>query len=298
MDPTNGDILVYYPNVGEVRRYTRASWFAGPPATYNVAGGGTNARFIDTNFKGYFEIAYVTSPSPPSGTMQMYYYSNTGSLVTSNAHGWAYIDGMLDMIGFPSAGPAAGGLGAFMYSNPYITGIGNVRYDPSFSGTAFTTVYMTGPYAVPTIYGAAGANRLSPSIIKAASLESNGEYWWWLEGGPDYTVTRWNLAFDVLPFPPTFGVYQIAGDGDFQMYDPQDLARNKDGTVFVLDKLSSGQYKIKGFNFDGSSVSPITGFGSSPDWAYTPIRLEGSDFDNMLAVLQINGTSSYLSVFP
>ena len=90
------------------------------------------------------------------------------------------------------------------------------------------------------------------------------------------------------------GTYDDSDDG---YNDPKDICRDPFNNFYILDNLSTGDFVIKNFSWDGTDTSTRPSFGESSDFSIIPIRLEGSDFDGGIAILMDNGTSSAISFF-
>lgn len=285
IDPNDGDILVYYPMSGQVRRYYRDEFYQNF-TTYTVLFH-TAAQWIDCTFTGYFELAYYQS-----NYMRMYYYNNNGTQIYSHGHYWTTLDGLLDVTGSPDAGSWPGALGCYMISDQYWSYgyiVGNVRYSSAMPGYQFTTgMFPSGGGSSPTT--------LNGLLVRGGEADISGNSVWWVE---ETECTAIKMAINNFGYQNTmFGQWMGPNDADNRLYSPKDITRDDENTFYILDELSTGDYVIKGFTVSGTSTTHIDSFGTSGDFAYEPIRIEGSDYDGLLAVLQIDGSSTYMTVFP
>jgi hypothetical protein len=147
--------------------------------------------------------------------------------------------------------------------------------------------YVTGMETVPTATGSGGNV-------------------WVLEGTGDYRAQLMKCAGAGWPAPdPTLDTTMIIGNGtqgaaDTQIYNGKDITRNKNGAkIFILDQLTTGP-TIKVWT--GTDNPPVSKghVGSSTSIAYPGLRIEGSDYSDLIFVLHGNAgatTTSYLSIF-
>ena len=136
------------------------------------------------------------------------------------------------------------------------------------------------------------------ATVTGGEGDADGVSVWWIQTGA-CTATKWDVTMDFWTYKNVaFGTFNTPGDGDSLLNNPIDITRNKSNQYFIMDHLSTGAYRIKGFTYSGTTTTPITSFMNPSDYSSgTPIRIDGSDYDNHVTVLIVNGTNSYVSVF-
>jgi hypothetical protein len=94
----------------------------------------------------------------------------------------------------------------------------------------------------------------------------------------------------------------VQSDADDSFYNPQDMTRDVNNRLFILDKLSDNTPRIKVFESTGEPAASLGGFGNTMTINSTPLRIEGSDFvdpayGNLLFVLHGDSPPYKLSIF-
>jgi hypothetical protein len=134
----------------------------------------------------------------------------------------------------------------------------------------------------------------------------SGNQFWLLEDAPDYYAARWmhtGASWGYFNFDGAwFGTGSQTAD-DTGWYEALDLTCDSSDRFYVLDKLPSGQGRIKLFD-SGSPGTALTSHaaGDADTISETPLRIEGSDYvsgdyGNLVFVIHGDGVLSKLSVF-
>ena len=104
---------------------------------------------------------------------------------------------------------------------------------------------------------------------------------------------------------PQLSIFQNATEDDDGLYYAEDITRDDNNTMYVLDRLGDDPgpytYVIKGFTYTISppATTPLGHFGTRDDWDLTPKRIEGSDFNGQIAVLHTDDeqATAMISIF-
>jgi len=144
-----------------------------------------------------------------------------------------------------------------------------------------------------------GYDHLYDGYIRAMEGDVSSKAIWSLEGSPDNYAARWDLPY--LDYNNAYFGTGIQTNEDDGFYDPKDLTRSGN-ILYVLDKLSSGQPRIKAWQVDGDVVTQLGGFGDSSNISGSPLRIDGGEYvnpdgDNLLFVLHNSGSDYMLSIF-
>ena len=287
MDNTNGDILIYYGPLGQVRRYTISSFYQTYSTMYVV--GHTNAIYIATNDIGDFLVTYYDGGS----SIRFYFYNPNGGLIRGSGHGFGPPPtGICDNVAYPNTGYRPNAMGVYIdwrINSTFWYTYSHIRY-----GSTYASAWYPANYSNPT--SPPNPSYLKSGYIVGVEADQDGNNWWALHETEFYVNRRYtsNSSYSNA----YFGTAGTDGDDDSHLAGPLDITKDDDNTFYILDEQSTGDFVIKGFTVSGNTTTPITSFGSSADWAYDPIRIDGSNFNNFLTVLQTDGSDSYISVFP
>lgn len=275
-DPFTGDYLILYTD-GIVRRYFRDEFFT-DFTEYTVE---PDYEYIDMCAAGNFHITRTTLTSDG---YSFYMYDNSGNFVYAQPFQGVFT---------PSVVVDAY---AFGLTPPYSTRHGILVSSELIPDIFYAVTMANWMHAVPTSNTAqnfffdpfVGPGSLKGSDLVAAEVDG-GQYVWILQKNNAY-VSRFNaqtMAFDTLT---AYWADGAPTDSDLGFNDPRDLAGDNMGNFFILDQLSTGDYKIKSFNWDGATTSDNNGFGLSVfSTGAIPIRIEGNFFDDGIAVLHRGG---------
>lgn len=278
-DPFTGDMLIYYDN-GDVRKYSRSAWYTNFAAHTTEAG----FEFIDVCGSGNYHILRDDG---------IFYtlnnYTNSGSLNYTDSDefaGWPL--NILDAAAFGSSGAMANRHG--VVAGVDIPGAYHFlayHYEHSTSGHSD----FGGPIFPPFD----GPSKVWPEDIVACETEA-ADYIWMLEANDGY-VSRYTYGMLFSSEPNGYWGTGTNDDSDDGYNDPLDLARDPSNNFYILDHLSTGDYVIKSYSWDGTDTASRTSFGTPSDFSIIPVRLEGSEFDGGIAVLMDNGSASAISFF-
>ena len=132
-----------------------------------------------------------------------------------------------------------------------------------------------------------GVGNLTLAYIKGLEFSNNTlDRCWYLEGAPEFRLQAFNTGRSYVG--PQVGGTQTDGMTGFN--NPQDVTRDNNNNVFVLDILSTGAPQVKKYS---SSLAAIGSFGDSTTISGTPLRIEGSNWNGNIFVLHTNGLSVF-----
>ncbi len=123
---------------------------------------------------------------------------------------------------------------------------------------------------------------------------------WVLEGSPDYYCARWDYP-SIIYDDCYFGTGSSTDD-DTGFKDPKDLTHAAGDVLVALDRLSSGQGRLKGWSISGDVATSEGGTGDASSISGAPLRVDGSDYingegDNYFFVLHGTTGNYMLSIF-
>lgn len=104
-----------------------------------------------------------------------------------------------------------------------------------------------------------------------------------LEGSPEFTLEKWGISTD-----PVYSGLSVSarGDSDDKLNNPIDVSIDGLDRVYVLDKLSGGQPRIKVFD---SQLVSLGGIGNSTSIPGNPIACDCDRVNNRIHVLTSTG---------
>ncbi len=138
----------------------------------------------------------------------------------------------------------------------------------------------------------------APYIDGCEGMDSGN--FWMLEGSPDYYCARWDypsIEFD----DAYFGTGSATNDDD-GFNDPKDISHGTGDILYVLDRLSTNQGRVKAWHVEGDVVTSLGGFGDASNLSGAPLRIEGSEYingqgDNYVFVLHGSSGNYKMSIF-
>ncbi len=295
IDHTNGDLLVAFSD-NRIWKYTRASFYQ------------TGALFINTS-SGYWATSpYLIDMAPNQYTMVGgLYYSYNSSFIYNpsgnqlNTYFWlTWNSTACDVIAMGSNGDFANDL-SFLHGYTQLGIKHNIvrrHADPTYlSGYAHD-------YTFPEIYYD-GYDKIYYDYIVGAESDSDDDYIWVLEDA-DLYASRWEIdggpPWDLTYADAYFGTGSQTNNDD-GFWFPQDISRDDENRLFVLDQLSSGDPSVKVFEFDGVDVESLGSFGDTNVLGDTDcingqgLRIEGSDYEGIIVVLHGSSPPYRISVF-
>jgi hypothetical protein len=144
-----------------------------------------------------------------------------------------------------------------------------------------------------------GYDKFYASYIDACEGMESGNFWM-LEGSPDYYCARWD--YPSIEYDDAYFGTGSATNDDNGFNDPKDISHGTGSILFVLDRLSTSQGRVKGYEVAGDIVTSLGGFGDSSNLSGTPLRIEGSEYvngdgDNYVFVLHGTTGSYKMSIF-
>jgi len=303
----DGDLLILYDDA-QVWKYTEANYFAQSSAT----------NLFTAEVVQWSQLTPPPSPVKANAFMEV---SDVGNIFASNATGaicehpvgyWPAQS--FDPSGIPlGTGPSHCTGGPIQDVYCYKSGSGgynlhHVVIAPDSSG-AQSNMYREyyGSWGWAQQYGqecyGPGYNQLIGINVVAA--ESAGvDKFWALEDSPDYYGARFiQDTFFYYHYNNAYFGTGTQTEADECWNEASDLTSDINENLYVLDKMSDGSGRIKGFTADATGGTSLGHFDVPDDVDPTPLRIEGSDvsgnFGNLVFVLHGDfGTNGcYLSVF-
>ncbi len=286
IDHTNGDLWVLY-NDKVVWKYPRDNWYQSGAQLYPLWATIAHANWIDITPSQYSVIAGDYASNNPLTMI----YDPSGNLLYPMAQGGP---------DYPNVEVYA------ITSGVYLNHVGNILGWPPDNAT-FAIRYPDDDwfygnqwhYYWPTVY--TGYDQIYFGYIKGVESDANGNYLWYLEGDPEYYAARWMLSTSGFPYSQNFdNAYMGIGsatDSDNGFNDPRDITRDDLDRIFVLDKLSTGEPRVKLWSVDGNNTTSLGSFGDSTTISADPLRIEGSDYEGNIVVLHGDASPYMISVF-
>jgi hypothetical protein len=285
VDHTTGDVLVLYDD-GVVTKwlgpfYTTWDWSVNTDP---------NARFIDMALNGFWFVAW---DMPDHDTIYSRHYSGSGTFIieTTQSNSSTFFKYLQDVVTVNSG----------TYLNDHVTVWGNTTdiplpqwwetYLDRIPDVLFNLHSLT-VHSVDTSTGGYGPDVVKYNLIKGAECDPAFGTIWFVEKWDWYAA-----CFDVMNFnyqSKFFGNGE-QGTDDLRINDPLDLTAGELNHMYLLDNCDVLGYRIKAFsNLDGGAITPsleiigITG---------TPLRIDGSTNLEILALISVDGSNSYLSIY-
>ena len=193
-----------------------------------------------------------------------------------------------------------------MTAGDFTDDLGNILAWPSSNAT-FAIRYPDGNwfyghtwhYYYPTDY--TGVDQIYWEYIMGVESDGTGNYIWYLEEGPEYYASRWELSNSGFPYSQDYSnAYFGTGsqtDDDDGFNEPVDITRDDQNQYFVLDRLSDSEPRIKMWSVSGNATTSLGGFGDSTSIESEPLRIEGSDWSGEVVALHGETVPYMVSVF-
>ena len=281
IDPITGDLIVIYDS-GLVYRFDYSTYY-------------TTSGSFSVNYGTYTRVDVGKPEDIHLAAWQVWNYiwrhthwSSGGSYLNGNTESyWTYIE----VVAIDPAG-----------LNGVIMILKNS--DSSYYYTWAWAWYGAGAYGYPWFYvqtqvpqgSPAGYDKLCGEYIRGGEGDKDANTLWFVEGTDCYAA---RFDFNLQYIGPYFGTGSPT-DGSSGLNDPMDITRDNNNHYYVLDHLSGGGYTIKAFKYTTAPLqtTALGSFGDNSDWEYQPRRIEGSDFNGNVVVLNRDDTgNAKVSVF-
>lgn len=314
VDPDNGElhILYYWHNTAnnthwiETYKYSPCELYTEPDEAFHTQPQGKRFHRIDVSGTHYSVIG-----GPLQGASgQVRNITPDGQDIGPNwiigcTELWAFNDGgsypysHCTLYPFPNPPWNPNGYSSFLYRSPYTT-----TFDTWIQSAL--VYWDTQPVGPGYMYA---------GFVRGSEPVASGHQFWTLQdpGNPAigaYYCNRWSL--DASPGSLAGVNYNNAyfGTGsqttsDSGWYNAQDLTRNSQDYLLVLDRLSSGVGRVKAFTGDASGGTTVGAFDVPASVNPNPLRIDSSDYEdpiygNLMYILHGDSTSGYLLsiIFP
>ena len=298
IDHTNGDLMVLYEN-GMARRYDYSAYYQSSTDIPTNHQQGALADRIDMDENGYWMVPYYYN----AGSLH-FFRSNHYSpfdVYQTVTHWLVYyptllLPGIIDAVCMYDAGVRAN---THVYPLGYNSGS---AYFSRIYGRGYPPTWSSYVWWCDTITGSSpsyGCSDYCWGLIVGGEADPTGDFIWFVEED-DRVAARWDVGVSGLSYEgPCFGTSQSPITGQDGLWEPLDITVDDQGYMYVMDKVadSPAEFSIKAFSYDDSSTTSFENFGDSDDWDLDPIRIDGSQFNGHVVVLQSDGTDAKVSVF-
>jgi len=288
IDHTNGDLLVAYDD-NSIWKYPRSNFFQSGGIFINT---GTpypmSPEMLDMNAEQYTMVGglYFTYTSSmiykPDGTYEtMIFYllwqSTACDIIAMGTQGDMDND-LCFMHGYSQTGIKHNI--ARRHPNENYFSFGNHDY-------SFSEIYYD------------GYDKIYYDYIVGCESDMNDDYIWVLEDA-DLYASRWELTTapnDLIYGDAYFGTGEQTDDDD-GFYFPRDITRDDQNRLYVLDRLSDDEPRVKIWTVEGDVTTSVGSFGDSTEIIGMPQRIEGSNWEGRVVVLSEEGPGNqHISVF-
>ena len=312
VDPANGDLHVLYywheiviPNVEEYYwietwKYSPCGCYPEPEEAFHVQPEGRMFHRIDVSATHYSVIGgpgqgfsgRVRNITPDGVDIGPNWVINCTELWAFNGGGnWAYDH--CTIYPFPSPPWNPSGYSTFLYRSP--------------DNTTFDTWHQSA--LIYWNYQPTGYDVLYAGTLRGLEPSKTGDTFWCVKdpgdaGVNDYYGNRWRLdqspgGLSGVNFDNVWFGTGSQTESDDGWFNAQDLTRNVDDDLMVLDKMPDGHGRVKGFKGDASGGSSLGGFDIPSDVSATPIRIDSSDYldpiyGNLVYILHGNPADGFL----
>lgn len=302
INPTNGDLLVSYDDL-RIYKYTRSSFYQSGSQFIHLNifyPKPDGPMFLEVNSNQY---TYIVSTQGTTYTAPgSWIYTPQGSYLSNSYIGYAGLEMPNDAVAFV-AGSFAEHMGIVKgepYSSPPNTYILQMRrqWEPDWAvGTGNWHSHYCYP---PAPYS--GYNKMNPLCVIAAEADISGNFVWFIKNkdtanNPDCWASRWAVSSNTLTFDNAYFGTGSQTDSNNGWNEAKDLTFNKKGRLCVLDKLSTGEPRVKAWTISGNTVTSVGHFGDSTTISGAPLRIEGSRYENIIVVLHGETSPQMISVF-
>ena len=301
IDPADGHINIMYDDL-QIWSHYPADFYQTGSHLVTTLEAHPNMSRIDNNSDGWFlDAGFVPPLQRPMGQFR----DKTGG----NPQYWNFEWGPF---GFESDEYRFIDVVAFGDNGTHAKDIGPLTGAPYSGGhqVRFLNLTDTGNFHSWTDYiishlglDHTGLDVIHYDYCTGAVSDQLGDYIWFVEN-VDFYATRWALS---PPVPNSIGFITydnkyfgtgVQTDSDGGWNNARDITRDNVNRYFILDKLSSGEARIKVWSFDGSAATSLGGFGDATSIVGNPLRFEGGDFDGKIFVIHGDSTSGwFLSIF-
>ncbi len=307
VDPSNGElhILYYWNNTAnnthwiETWIYSPCDLYEEPQSAHHTAPQGARYYRIDVSPMHYSVIGgpvtgasgKVRNIDPDGNDLGPNWIINCTEVWCFNAGGnWEYDHCTIYPFPNPPWNPT--GHSTFLYRAPYST---------------FSTWEQSAQIYWSQL--GLGYNRVYAGHIRGTDPDASGDTFWVLTdpGNPattDYYGARWQLiaspgGLSGLSYNNAYFGTGSRTDADTCWYNARDMTRNSDDVLLVLDELSDGTGRVKGFNGDATGGTSLGGFDIPDSVNGTPLRIDSSDYldpvyGNLVYVLHGDASDGYL----
>ena len=312
VDPSNGElhVLYYYYDVDndnhytETMKYLPCDLYTEPPDPFHVTNEGARYIRLDVSSTHYSLIGGPTTGAsgkvrnidPDGNDLGPNWIINCREL-------WAFNDSdkwpfdHVTLYGWYNPPWNPGGHITYVYRAPY-----NTQFDTWHQ--AANIYWDTEEWT--------GHDKLFGNYVAGVEPVAYGNSFWCLKDPgdgaiEDYYITRWRLddpgTFTGANYDGAWYGSGLQTEADDGWYDAQDLTRNVEDILLVLDELSDGSGRVKAFTGDDSGGAPVGAFDVPSDVNDTPIRIDSSDYKdpvygNLIYVLHGDRFTGFLlSIF-
>ena len=302
-----GDLFIFYKETGnaaQVWKYTYTSYYATGTKQFDTLWNGwlwdaTHKQFLEINPDGYYETGgtvYVNNPPTTGDFPQAFFYKPSAGGPMDYEHLWScqYMEPMPDNIyhdvySMGLSGSYAKDMGVIYGYDEGATHWMRVMkfYDTHFDFLGWSLHSFGGS-------DYSGQSKLYWKYVVSAGGDKNGDYLWFVENTDCYG-TRWQLSG--MTYDGAYFGTGTLGDADTTWNNAKDLTRDNQNRYYVLDKLSSGAARVKGWDVSASVGTSLGGFGNATFISGDPKRIEGTDYGAYIVVLHGGASPQMISVF-
>jgi hypothetical protein len=293
VDPANGDLLVLYTDC-TIYKYPRATCYQNGSLLTTIYLLNQHVNFMDVAPNSYIFVVGTYTYSDNS----VIWFFNPDGTPTSPWPWWGISPDMpnydvIAMSGGSFKNDACWGFGRYdIYSYGHETHILRFPYSVWYATNDYVYYLLGSDYS--------GYDKLYYPYIKGCESDKNGNLIWFLED-PDYYASRWLLPDSsyYLTYDNAYFGTGAATDADDGWSEGRDITRDNQNRYFVLDKLTTGEPRVKAWTVSGNTTTSIGGYGDSTTISEIPRRIEGSDYEANIVVLHgDSATEGYkISVF-
>jgi len=297
VNPSTGNLLVSFDDL-QVFKYSRSSFYQSGSYFFTVYG-----QLPRTDGPLYIENSaqdntMIASTAFVTVQTEGWLYGPSGNQVIVIGHGGEhYPADAMTMV----SGSYANDLGMIhgeYYSPPagtYITRY--ARYSPTNN---FWPPLSNNYYSYPPPYS--GPSVICITTIVAAESDKNSSCIWFIKnvdgnGSSDCYAARWAASGNSLVYDNACFGTGSKSDGNTSWNKARDITRDNQNRIFVLDELSTGDAKVKVWSVSGNTTTSLGGFGDTTTISGAPLRIEGSDFEQIVIVLHGATSPQKISVF-
>jgi hypothetical protein len=255
-------------------------------------------QFLEINPDGYFQTGGTVYVASLNEIPQSFFYKPNAAGPMDYEHLWScqYVEPMPDNIyhdvySMGTNGSYAKDMGVIYGYDEGGTHWMRIMkfYDTHFDFLGWSTYSFTGS-------DYSGANKLYWQYVVAAESDRDGNFLWFIENTDAYG-SRWQLNSSNIAYDNAYFGTGTPGDADDTWNDAKDLCRDDMNHYYVLDKLSTGEPRVKVWSVNGSSTESLGGFGNSTFISGEPERIEGTDYGHFIVVLHGEAMPQSISVF-